>query len=372
MPGKKARRVVALLLVLSAAGGYAAWRGGHLALPRALAPYLPSLTGGERAVTGGLTLYGNVDMREVQLAFRENYRIETIYVDEGTRVRKGQPIAKLDTRHLEENVRRAEAVAEMRRHVYADLAVGSRPEEVAEAEARVAAAASVHDRARRDLERNDYLAATKTGSVRDLHHAQAAALIAAAELRQARERLALVVQGNRPEAIAAARSDLAVAEADSGLARHRLEDGTLVAPDDGVVHNRLLQVGDMAAPDRPVMSLALTNPIWVRTYVEEPHLERVRPGARAWVTTDAGNRYGGWIGFVSPVAEFTPRAVETPSVRTELVYQVRVLVCDPAGALRLGMPTTIHLPEPGPPDAAEPAPDDARRGCDAPRVAGHP
>ncbi len=368
----QARRIVALLVILSASGGYAAWHGGHLAMPRALAPYLPSLAGDGRAAAGGLTVYGNIDMREVQLGFRENYRIEMIFVEEGTRVRKGQPIAKLDTRHLEADVRHAEAVVEMRRHAYADLAAGSRPEEVAEAEAHVAAAAAADDQARRDLERKNDLAATKVGTVYDLQHAQTAALIAAAELRQARESLALVVQGNRPEAVAAARSDLAIAEADLDLARHRLEDGTLVAPDDGVVHNRLLQVGDMAAPDRPVVSLALTNPIWVRTYVEEPQLERVRPGTQAWVITDAGHKYSGWIGFVSPVAEFTPRAVETPSERTELVYEVRVLVCDPTGALRLGMPTTIHLPEPGPPDAAEPMPEDARPGCDAQRFAGRP
>lgn len=351
------RRVLALLAVAMATTGYAAWHFGFVGLGAA---------GLERP--GELTLYGNIDMREVQLAFQESYRIEAILVDEGARVRRGEALARLDLRHLEENVRRAEAVAAMQRHVLAELVAGSRREEIREAEAQVDAAQALNERARLERDRLDYLVVNRVGSVRDKERAQADANVASAELRRTRERLALAVQGNRPEAIAAARSKLAIDEADLALARHRLADGILQAPDDGIVHNRLLQAGDMAAPDRPVMSLALMHPIWVRTYVEEPYLERVRPGAPAWVSTDsaAGRRYTGWVGFVSPVAEFTPRAVETPSVRTELVYQVRILVCDPAGALRLGMPTTVHLPAVDPDSANQGARhQDARPECPA-------
>src|SRR3954453_13693247 len=152
MTNKKARRIVALLVVLSTVSGYAAWRSGYLSgLPQL--GRLGLFGSNDKPSPAGMTLYGNVDMREVQLAFRENYRIENIFVDEGTHVQKGQAIAKLDTRHLEQNIQRAEAVATMRRHVLADLVAGSRPEEIAEAQARVTAAVSVHERTRRDLER---------------------------------------------------------------------------------------------------------------------------------------------------------------------------------------------------------------------------
>jgi HlyD family secretion protein len=101
----------------------------------------------------------------------------------------------------------------------------------------------------------------------------------------------------------------------------------------------------MAFPQTPVYTLALTEPLWVRAYVEEPELGRVWPGMRAEVHTDShpGKSYDGWLGFISPTAEFTPKSVETERVRTDLVYQVRVFVCDPQNELRLGMPAWVTL-----------------------------
>ena len=102
----------------------------------------------------------------------------------------------------------------------------------------------------------------------------------------------------------------------------------------------------MASPQQPVYTLALTDPLWVRAYVPGPELGKLRPGMRAVVTTDSypDARYRGWIGFISPTAEFTPKAVETTEVRTSLVYQVRVFVCNPQDQLRMGMPATITIP----------------------------
>jgi HlyD family secretion protein len=102
----------------------------------------------------------------------------------------------------------------------------------------------------------------------------------------------------------------------------------------------------MASPLRPVFSLAITDPKWVRAYVSEPDLGKVRPGMAASVAVDSfpGRRFDGWVGFISPVAEFTPKAVQTEELRTSLVYEVRVFVKDPADELRLGMPATVTLP----------------------------
>ncbi|HXL16648.1 MAG TPA: HlyD family efflux transporter periplasmic adaptor subunit, partial [Streptosporangiaceae bacterium] len=119
----------------------------------------------------------------------------------------------------------------------------------------------------------------------------------------------------------------------------------LVAPMDAVVRTRLLEPGEMASPQKPVFSLAITDPKWVRAYVSEPDLGKVHPGMAAFVAVDSfpDQRFEGWVGFISPVAEFTPKAVQTEELRTSLVYEVRVFVKDPSDALRLGMPATVYL-----------------------------
>jgi HlyD family secretion protein len=153
------------------------------------------------------------------------------------------------------------------------------------------------------------------------------------------------VKGPRSEDIEEARAQLRAQEAQLALSREILNDADLYAPADGVIRNRLLEVGDMASPQKPVLSMALTNPIWVRAYLPEPALGRIAPGTAATVTTDSfpGKQYPGWVGFISPTAEFTPKNVETPDLRTRLVYQVRVYVCNPANELRLGMPATVTI-----------------------------
>ena len=125
----------------------------------------------------------------------------------------------------------------------------------------------------------------------------------------------------------------------------QLADAELLAPIDAVVRSRLMEPGDMASPQRPVFSLAITDPKWVRAYVSEADLGKVHPGTKATVTVDSfpDRGFDGWVGFISPVAEFTPKAVQTEELRTSLVYEVRVFVKDPADDLRLGMPATVHL-----------------------------
>jgi HlyD family secretion protein len=332
MPARKRLRFLAIPIV-AALAGYAIW---HFHVVNAKA-----------ANNNDLTLYGNVDMREVQLAFQEDYRIAAILVDEGAHVKKGQELARLDMRFLQDNVLRAQAEVDRQRHALTDLRNGPRPEEIALARAQVSSAEAVDNDMKLRLARMESLVPTRAVSVEERDRAVSNHLVAEAALAEARQRLALALQGNRPEAIEAAASQLKVDEADLAAAKDHLVDGILRAPADGVVRDRLLQVGDMAGPTKPVMTLALMNPVWIRTYVEEPQLSRVRPGMPAWVSIDApkGQRYAGWIGFISPVAEFTPRAVET-STRTELVYETRVMVCDPSDTLRLGMPTTVVIPPP--------------------------
>ena len=161
----------------------------------------------------------------------------------------------------------------------------------------------------------------------------------------ARQAYVLAVEGPRVEDIAAARAAYQAAQAATALAQRQFDDTRLYAPSDGVVEDRILEPGDMASPATPVLTIALLNPLWVRAYAPENELGRIRLGMKASVTADSypGRTYEGWIGYISPTAEFTPKTVETPELRTALVYQLRVYVCDAHGELRLGMPATVRI-----------------------------
>jgi HlyD family secretion protein len=140
------------------------------------------------------------------------------------------------------------------------------------------------------------------------------------------------------------------------VAGKALADASLYAPDNGIIQDRILEPGDMASPQRPVYTLALTDPIWVRAYVQGPDLGKLKPGMSAEVSTDSypGKHYRAWVGYISPTAEFTPKSVETTEVRSSLVYQIHIFVCNPQNELRLGMPATVTIPlgQPAAPDAS--------------------
>jgi HlyD family secretion protein len=135
-------------------------------------------------------------------------------------------------------------------------------------------------------------------------------------------------------------------EAQASYLRQQLADAELVAPADAVVRTRLMEPGEMASPQKPVFSLAVIDPKWVRAYLAEADLGKLQMGTPASVVIDSfpDQRFVGWVGFVSPVAEFTPKNVETEELRTSLVYEVRVFVKDPDNQLHLGSPATVYVP----------------------------
>ena len=293
-----------------------------------------------------LVLYGNVDIRETDLAFNNSEHIDQLLVQEGDRVSKGQLVATLHRERIEAEVAAAEARVAAQRAVLARLEVGSRPEEVRQARANVAAARARLSDAQVTFTRTRDLSEKKLISQQAVDDAQTALDTARADLEVAQQALALAVEGPRSEDIDEARALLKASEAQLALAREVLKDTELYAPAAGVIRDRLLEPGDMVSPRTPVLTLALTDPVWVRAYAPETYLGRLAPGMSAEVSTDSypGKNYPGWIGFISPTAEFTPKNVETPELRTRLVYQVRVHVCNPQDELRLGMPATVSIP----------------------------
>ena len=319
---------VAILLIAAAAAGAVYW----YARP---APQAQQLV-----------LYGNVDLRQVDLAFNGSERIAAVLVQEGDIVHKGEVLARLDTSRLEPQFEAAKAQVAAQKAAVKRLHNGSRPEEIAQARANLASAKADAENAHVIYAREKNLLEKASATQQDVDNAKAAMDVADAKVEVNQKALDLAIAGPRVEDITQAEAQLRGDEAQLALVRQQLADAELKAPLDGIIRSRLMEPGDMASPQRPVFSLAVIDPKWVRAYVSEPDLGRVRPGMTAAVTVDAFPKrsFAGWVGFISPVAEFTPKTVQTEELRTSLVYEVRVFVKDPNDDLRLGMPATVTLP----------------------------
>lgn len=299
--------------------------------------------------SNSLTLYGNVDLRQVELAFNDSDRIEAVLAQEGDHLTKGQVVARLDTSRLTPEVAQADAEAAAQRATAEKLHAGNRPQEIDEAKDALTQADADATNARGQYERASSLWSASDGqaavSRQDVDNAKAAMDAAEARLAAARKAYELEAIGPRREDIAQADAQLRANTAQLAVLRQQLADAQLVSPVDGVVRARLMEPGEMATPQRPVFTIAVTDPKWVRAYVNEVDLVKIHPGMAASVTADGfpNRTFKGWVGFISSVAEFTPKTVETPELRTSLVYEVRVFVTDPSDDLRLGMPATVHL-----------------------------
>ena len=298
---------------------------------------------------GTLTLHGNVDIRQVSLAFDGSGRVAEVLAQEGDRVHAGAVVARLDVSTMKLEAEQARAQSEAQQQALLKLRNGSRPEELAQLRSRVVAAKADAERAQDEVARLQEVSASTRGrgvSAQDLQRASTAAQVARAKLDEQIEALRLAERGARNEDLAASEAQAKAALARVALLEHQIAQGELKAPSDATVRSRLVEPGDMVSPQRPVFALALAGPKWVRVYANEPDLGRVKPGTHVSVTTDSAptTPLQGVVGFVSPVAEFTPKAVQTDELRTSLVYEVRVRVDDPQDQLRMGQPATARFP----------------------------
>ena len=326
----KRRIIVALVLASLAAGGGYAW------LSPQFAP----------AADAGLTLYGNVDIREVDLGFRVAGRLRAMHFEEGDAVVAGQLLAELDAQPLREALAVAEAGVLQAQAQLDRLNSGSRPQEVQQAQARVAEAEAASENAELELARQQGLFDDGLNSRHALDAALARRDQNAARLRASQEALGLAEEGFRQEDIAAAGAALAAALARRDQAKTQVQDAQLLAPSPGVILTRTQEPGAILKVGSPVYTLSLLETRYVRAYVDEANLGRVVPGTVVRIRTDSTERaFSGQVGFVSPRAEFTPKTVETPELRTDLVYRLRIVVADPNSRLRQGMPVTVEVPE---------------------------
>jgi HlyD family secretion protein len=276
----------------------------------------------------------------VDASFKIPGRIRERRVDEGDTVTAGQVIARLDNEDQLREVAQLRSESQAARAALAELVAGSRLEEIAQAEAALAAAEAEAKRLDDDYRRQEALYRREVIPRRDLDAARAGRDTSQARTREAREALALVRKGPRQERIDQARARYRATEGALALAQNRLDYTTLAAPLSGVVLAKNAEPGEQVAAGTPVVTIGNIADTWVRTYINETDLGRVKTGQKARVTSDTwpGKVYAGTVTFIAQEAEFTPKNVQTEKERVKLVYRVKITVPNPTMELKPGMP----------------------------------
>ncbi len=251
-----------------------------------------------RKVGNELTLYGNIEIRQVDLSFQVSGRIEKLFKEEGDTVKQGELLAVLDDRDYVSNLEKASAEVEK--------------------------TLALKNDAESKFERNAPLVEDNTISKQDYD--------------------TLLNMKNK----SAADYDAAVAQ--KNFAQNQLDYTKVYAPEEGIIMIRVQEPGANVSKAQPVYTMAKTKPVWVRAYVNETDLGNIKYGQEVNVYTDTTDpktgkkrMYKGQVGYISPVAEFTPKTVQSTDIRTNLVYRIRVYIYDIDEYLRQGMPVTIKV-----------------------------
>jgi HlyD family secretion protein len=281
------------------------------------------------------TVSGTIETDEVRVASRYGGRVEKLFAQEGDALQAGQLIAELDAAEL--HVRRERVAAQL-----AELEAGPRQEEIAAARADWEAQAANLDQARADARRGAELFAQKTISATERDQTATRAQALEKSVAAARSRHDLLAAGTRPEQIAQARARLA--EIDT-----QLREMKVAAPSECVLEVLNVKVGDVLAPNQPVATLLLPQHIWVRVYVPEPWLGRIKVGAAVRVRVDAfpGRDFAGVVEQIGRQAEFTPRNVQTVAERIKQVFGIKVRLDNESNDLRAGMSADVAFPNVG-------------------------
>ena len=248
--------------------------------------------------TDELELYGNIEIRQVDLGFRVEGKIKEMLVEEGDSVKKGQLLAYLDNTTFKASYEKSLADIQLNKALSAN--------------------------AISKYERNIPLCSDSTTSKQECDDLS-----------------------NTKDSTSAA---LAASVASSKGSKKNLDDSSVYAPDDGIIMTRVQEPGAVVIPSQPIYTMAKVKPVWIRAYIPETNLANVKYGMKASVLTDTINpqtgeprKYKAWVGYISPVAEFTPKTVQTTDLRTDLVYRIRVYVSDTDEYLRQGMPVTVKI-----------------------------
>ncbi len=291
--------------------------------------------------------YGNVDVRTVSLGFRVSGKIKDIYFDEGERIKKGDVIASLDDSLYEEYVKQINAQIEVQKAKLQKLEKGYREEEIEKAKALLLEKEVTLKKAQTDLMRQKELLATNAISQQNYDDVNAIYENAHALYLYAKSSLELLQNGYEKEDILAAKAQLDYLISQKNQHEIDLQDTKIYAPSNGTLLTRVYEPGSIVNSSQVVVEMAKDDQYWVRSYMSERYLGIIKQGMKALVYTDSnqGKAYEGLVSFISPLAEFTPKNVQTEELRTDLVYRFRIILKEHDDMIRQGMPVTIKFPD---------------------------
>lgn len=291
-----------------------------------------------------LTFYGNIDTRTVNVGFRFLGKIENITKDEGEIVKKDEVLVKLDTASLEKSLEELNEKIFASKLELSKLRTGYRQEEILEAKAAMEEAIENLNKTKDTYNRQTNLFKTKSTSEENFTISQLNYKQALATLDKAKALYELRKNGYRDEDIKIQESNLKSLEIQAEKLKIDLNDSVIKAPVDGVILTRFKEIGAITNAGESILEIAKTDEFWVRAYIDEKNLGNIKPGLKMSIQTDSrSENYEGVIGFISPVAEFTPKNIETQELRADLVYSFRVIVKNPDDKIRQGMPVTLKI-----------------------------
>jgi HlyD family secretion protein len=292
-----------------------------------------------------LLVSGNIEAHESLVGFKVAGRIVDLPVEEGQWVDSGTLLARVDDADYRQKVDIGEAAVHVSQSNLALLLAGTREQDIKAAQQNMLDAQADLAQKKLDADRAQRLFSRDAIAAQDRDRAETAYKRAGAVYQAAKQRYDEAVEGPRKEDIAIARSNVKQARANLGLSRVNLSYTTLRAPSAGVITVRQAELGEVVSPGTPVVTLADLDHVWLRAYIAETDLGRIRWGQDAAIHTDSfpGKTYHGRISFIASNAEFTPKSVQTYKERVTLVYRIKIDVDNPNHELKPGMPADAEI-----------------------------
>ncbi len=305
------------------------------------------LTGCNKTEDSDMKFYGNVDVRTVSLAFRVPGRIENINFQEGQKVKKGDSIVTIDKSLYKEYLNQITSQINMQKARLKKLEKGYRKEDIAKAKATMLQKQIVMENEKQNLERYKKLLATNSTSQEHYDNIKTTYQSANAVYLYSKSSLELLENGYEKEDIAVAKAQLNFLISQKNQHQINLNDTTIYAPSSGVILTRVYEVGSIVNSSQVVVEMTKDDKYWVRSYISERYLGSIKTGMKALIYTDNDKTkaYEGIVSFISPIAEFTPKNVQTEDLRTDLVYRFRINLNTYDDMIKQGMPVTIKFPD---------------------------
>ena len=324
--------------VLIILGALAVMAGGYLYVRTAV----------NQAADTTLRISGNIEAHESVVSFKVQGRIVELPVQEGQYVKQGDPLARVDDDDYRQQVSVDEATVGTRGAELELALAGSRIQEIQAAKQTLIDAQADLELKRAEFRRRQALLSEQGVSREDLENARTQLKRAQATYKRVKHTHDQIVEGTRKEELAVRRANLQLAREHLQMSRVKLSYTVLAAPISGVVLVRQAELGEVVSPGTPVVTIADVDQLWMRGYINETELGRVRWGQSATVHTDTypDKVYQGRVSFISSQAEFTPKSVETHKERVTLVYRIKIDLDNPNHELKPGMPAEAMIAAP--------------------------